>query len=131
MKTFYPTDKEDWRNWLQENHLKEDFIWVIFYRKKSPRHNLSWGDAVDAALCFGWIDSTRKTVDSESYQQYFCKRKPKSNWSKINKDKVTNLIAEGLMQEAGYKRYEGLVLASDVYVRQGSEYELTRIQSAA
>lgn len=103
LDTYCPTSKEDWRNWLKKNHIERDSIWLIFYRKNSPRHNLSWSDAVDEALCFGWIDSTRKTIDQESYTQYFCKRKPKSNWSRVNKEKIKVLIEEGLMEEAGYK----------------------------
>jgi len=103
MNTFCPTSKEDWRNWLKKNHLNEDSIWLIFYRKNSPRHNLSWSDAVDQALCFGWIDSTRKTIDDESYTQYFCKRKAKSNWSKVNKEKIERLIEQGHMEEAGLR----------------------------
>ena len=103
LDTYCPTSKEDWRNWLKKNHIELDSIWLIFYRKNSPRHNLSWSDAVDEALCFGWIDSTRKTRDEESYTQYFCKRKPKSNWSRVNKEKVKVLIEQDLMQEAGFK----------------------------
>jgi len=99
---FCPKNRSEWREWLSECHQKEDAIWLIFYKKKSPDHNLSWSDAVDEALCFGWIDSTKITIDNERYKQYFTKRKAKSNWSKINKDKVTVLIEEGLMQQAGY-----------------------------
>ncbi|MEL6674020.1 MAG: YdeI/OmpD-associated family protein [Bacteroidota bacterium] len=106
MNTFTPKNQADWRNWLAENHVKEDSIWIIFYKKSSPQHNLSWSEAVDQALCFGWIDSTRRTIDGKKYQQYFCKRKPKSNWSKVNKEKIEVLIAEGLMEEAGYKSME-------------------------
>ncbi len=103
MDTYCPTNKEDWRNWLEKNHLIKDSIWLMFYKKASPNHNLSWSEAVDAALCFGWIDSTIKSLDNEKYIQYFSKRKPKSNWSKVNKDKVKILIEQGLMKEAGAK----------------------------
>ncbi len=106
MNSFCPANKEDWRNWLKENHLKEDSIWLIMNKKSSPNPNLSWSEAVDEALCFGWIDSVRKTIDSEQYIQYYCKRKPKSNWSRINKEKVKILIEQGLMEEAGYKSIE-------------------------
>lgn len=99
---YCPKDKNDWRKWLKINHLQKDAIWLVFYKKSSPKYNLSWSEAVDEALCFGWIDSTKRTLDSDSYQQYFTKRKPKSNWSKINKDKVKNLIDQDLMTEAGY-----------------------------
>ena len=103
MNRFCPKDQQDWRNWLKENHVKEDSIWLVFKKKNSPNPNLNWSEAVDEALCFGWIDSTIRSLDDEKYIQYFCKRRPKSNWSKINKDKVNVLIEQGLMEEAGYK----------------------------
>ncbi len=106
VEDYYPYDKNDWRKWLELNHNKKDAVWLIFYKKKSPKHNLAWSESVDEALCFGWIDSTKRTIDSEKYKQYFSKRKAKSNWSKINKDKVKTLIDQGLMQEAGYKSIE-------------------------
>ena len=106
MISYCPINKEDWRNWLRKNHLIEDSIWVIFHKKSSPNPNLSWSEAVDEALCYGWIDSTKKSIDSEKYIQYFCKRKPKSNWSKVNKEKVKILIEQGLMEAAGSKSIE-------------------------
>jgi uncharacterized protein YdeI (YjbR/CyaY-like superfamily) len=106
VEEFCPSDKKDWRDWLELNQNKKDAVWLIFYKKKSPNYNLSWSESVDEALCFGWIDSTKKAIDNEKYRQYFCKRKPKSNWSKINKDKVKTLIDQGLMKEAGYKSIE-------------------------
>ena len=106
LKTFCPTTIDDWRNWLQEHHLTEASIWLLCYKQKSEKPSISWSDAVDQALCFGWIDSTRKSVDHESFIQFFTKRKPKSIWSKINKEKVTQLIEQGLMTEAGLKTIE-------------------------
>ncbi|MEP1150221.1 MAG: YdeI/OmpD-associated family protein [Balneola sp.] len=106
VEEYCPVDKKDWREWLELNHTEKDAVWLIFYKKKSPKYNLSWSESVDAALCFGWIDSTKKTLDSETYKQYFCKRKPKSNWSKINKEKVKTLIDLNLMQHEGYKSIE-------------------------
>ena len=100
---YYPKNKQEWREWLEMNHKDKNAVWVIFYKVKSPKHNLSWSDSVDEALCFGWIDSTKRALDDERFIQYFSKRKAKSNWSKINKDKVKVLIAQNLMQEAGYK----------------------------
>jgi len=78
MDIFCPSNKEAWRIWLEKNHKTKDSVWLIFYKKKSPNPNLSWSEAVDEALCFGWIDSVKKTIDSESYKQYFSKRKAKS-----------------------------------------------------
>jgi uncharacterized protein YdeI (YjbR/CyaY-like superfamily) len=106
VEEYYPKDKQDWRKWLEVNHIKKDAVWLIFYKVKSPKHNLSWSDSVDEALCFGWIDSTKRSLDDERFIQYFCKRKAKSNWSKVNKDKVKTLIDQELMQEAGYKSIE-------------------------
>ena len=103
---YCPHDKKDWRKWLELNHIKKEGVWLIFYKKKSQDHNLNWSDSVDEALCFGWIDSTKKTVDCDKYKQYFSKRSAKSNWSKINKVKVKTLIDQGLMEEAGYKSIE-------------------------
>lgn len=101
--TFCPASREEWRQWLKENHSSSQSVWLVQYKQKSARPSITWSDSVDEALCFGWIDSTRKTIDEESFVQFFCKRKPTSNWSKINKVKVQRLIEEGLMAEAGYK----------------------------
>ena len=106
VEDYCPSDKQDWRKWLELNHNKKEAVWLIFYKKKSPNYNLNWSESVDEALCFGWIDSVKKTIDTEKYIQYFCRRKAKSNWSKINKDKVQILIEQGLMKEEGYKSIE-------------------------
>ncbi|HPI07818.1 MAG TPA: YdeI/OmpD-associated family protein [Saprospiraceae bacterium] len=106
METFYPASQEEWRQWLKEHHDKKQSIWLICYKMKSGKPSISWSNAVDEALCFGWIDSTRKTVDHETFIQFFTRRKPKSVWSKINKEKVRRLIDEGLMAPAGYESIE-------------------------
>lgn len=106
VEDYCPKNQQDWRRWLELNHKEKEAVWLIFYKKKSPSYNLSWSESVDEALCFGWIDSVKKTIDTEKYRQYFSKRKAKSNWSKINKDKVKTLIEQGLMKEAGYKSIE-------------------------
>lgn len=106
VESYCPSDKQDWRKWLELNHKNKEAVWLIFYKKKSPNYNISWSDSVDEALCFGWIDSVKKTIDTEKYKQYFSKRKAKSNWSKVNKDKVKTLIEQGLMKEEGYKSIE-------------------------
>lgn len=101
--SFCPSNKDEWREWLEKNHKKEESIWLIFYKKKSANFNLSWSQAVDEAICFGWIDSVKKSLDEERYIQYFTKRKPTSIWSKINKNKVETLTKQGLMSDAGLK----------------------------
>lgn len=106
VEDYCPKDRKDWRKWLELNHKKKDSIWLVFYKKNSPNYNLSWSESVDEALCFGWIDSTKRTIDSDKYKQYFSKRKANSNWSMVNKEKVKTLINQGLMKEEGYKSIE-------------------------
>ena len=95
-----------WRKWLEKNHIKKDAVWLVYYTKASNKVNFTWSEAVSVALCFGWIDSKRIKIDEHTSHQHFSKRKAKSTWSKINKDKVEQLIAAGLMVEAGYKSIE-------------------------
>ncbi|WP_114792304.1 YdeI/OmpD-associated family protein [Niabella yanshanensis] len=105
-ETFYPKTNKEWRKWLEKNHKNQDNVWLVMYKKASGKPTISWSEAVDEALCFGWIDSTKKTRDEESSIQFFSKRKVKSTWSKINKEKVERLIAAGLMKEAGHQAIE-------------------------
>jgi uncharacterized protein YdeI (YjbR/CyaY-like superfamily) len=101
IETFYPTSKAAWRQWLLDNHALKPSVWLVCYKKKSNTPTLSWSDAVDEALCFGWIDSIRKTVNDEKFIQFFSPRKPKGTWSKVNKEKIKVLIDNGLMTKAG------------------------------
>ncbi len=106
IEIFYPKSQTDWRKWLEKNHLLKQTVWLLFYNKSSNKKSISWSDAVDVALCFGWIDSKKIKVDNESSQQFFSKRKPNSTWSKINKTKVEKLIEQGLMADAGFASIE-------------------------
>lgn len=106
IETYYPQSRAAWRQWLEENHQSESSIWLVYYTKKSNIPSISWREAVDEALCFGWIDSTRKKVDDSSSIQYFSKRKPKSIWSKINKEIVQSLIDNNKMTKAGFESIE-------------------------
>lgn len=99
--TFCPNSRQEWRECLESNHIEAQSVWLVQYKVKSKKTHISWSDAVEEALCFGWIDSVRKTIDDERYKQFFSKRKPKSTLSKINKDKVALLAEQGLMAEAG------------------------------
>lgn len=103
---FCPANRRQWRRWLQANHRKERSVWLIYYKKKANMPTITWSEAVDEALCFGWIDSTARPVDDEKFMQFFTRRKPGSVWSKINKEKVQRLIDEGLMTPAGYESIE-------------------------
>ncbi len=104
--SFHAKTKKDWRKWLEENHQSEKSVWLIIYKKESGTPSIYYPEAVEEALCFGWIDSKANKRDNSSYYQFFTKRKPKSNWSKINKEKVEKLIAQGLMQSAGFNMIE-------------------------
>jgi uncharacterized protein YdeI (YjbR/CyaY-like superfamily) len=106
IETFYPKSRLQWRKWLEKNHSKKQSIWLIFYKKSANAPTLTWSEAVDEALCFGWIDGTKKSIDEERSIQYFSRRKAKSVWSKINKGKVQRLIDEGLMTKAGLDSIE-------------------------
>ena len=104
--TFCPANRLQWRRWLQDNHNKEQSIWLIYYKKKTNIPSITRSDAIDEALCFGWIDSTSRPIDDERFMQFFTRRKTTSVWSKINKGKVQRLIGEGLMTQAGYESIE-------------------------
>lgn len=98
---FYPESLTAWREWLEKNHLSKQSVWLVFHTKYSKRKSISWSNAVDVALCFGWIDSKKIKIDEETSHQFFSKRKAQSTWSKINKEKVKELIDKGLMTQAG------------------------------
>lgn len=102
----YPASLTAWRKWLEENHFSEQAVWLVFYNKRAGKKSITWSDAVDVALCFGWIDSKKIKIDAETSHQFFSKRKPNSTWSKINKAKVQHLIDNGLLTAAGYKSIE-------------------------
>jgi uncharacterized protein YdeI (YjbR/CyaY-like superfamily) len=101
IEIFYPTSQKEWRQWLHKFHAIKESVWIVFYNKASALPSLSWSDAVDVALCYGWIDSKKVAVDNVKSHQFFSRRKAKSTWSKINKNKIERLIADGLMAEAG------------------------------
>ena len=98
---FYPRNQAEWRQWLFDNHVTADAVWLVYYKKKTGKPTITWSVAVDEALCFGWIDSVHKTLDAESSIQFFTKRKPKSTWSKVNKQKIVELVDKRLMTQAG------------------------------
>lgn len=102
---FFPTQKE-FRKWLETNHNKETELFVGFYKVNSGKPSITWSQSVDQALCFGWIDGVRKSIDEDSYFIRFTPRKPGSIWSAINIQKMEELTKQGLMQPAGFASYE-------------------------
>lgn len=105
-EVFYAKSVAAWREWLTKNHASKSSVWFVLYNKSSEKTSITWREAVDVALCFGWIDSKKIKVDSETSHQFFSKRKPKGTWSKINKDIIERLIEQGLMEAAGYESIE-------------------------
>ncbi len=102
---FFPT-ADDFRAWLEAHHESEKELWVAFYKKDSGRPSITYPEAVDEALCFGWIDGVRKSLDAISYVNRFTPRKPDSNWSAVNIKRVEDLIARNRMRPAGLRAFE-------------------------
>jgi len=100
-KTLYVTTGKNWRSWLAKNHTKEKEIWLIYYRKSSGKLRIPYNDAVDEALCYGWIDSTLKGIDKEKFAQRFTPRRIKSKLSELNKERICRLIKKKKMTSAG------------------------------
>ena len=96
----------DWRAWLESNHASEPEVWVGFYKRDSGRPSITWPESVDGALCFGWIDGVRHSIDAISYKIRFTPRKRRSIWSAINVKRATELSGQGLMHAAGRAAFE-------------------------
>ena len=101
MEPVFFENQSELRQWFEHNHARASELWVGFYKKESGKPSITWPQSVDQALCFGWIDGIRKSIDKESYVIRFTPRNPKSNWSKINIAKVEDLVKQGLMRPAG------------------------------
>jgi uncharacterized protein YdeI (YjbR/CyaY-like superfamily) len=100
-ETLYVTTREDFRKWLEKNHKSKKEIWLIQYKKATRKPSLNYVDAVEEAICFGWIDGLEKSMDAERYALRFSPRRPQSNWTETNKERARRLIAEGKMTEPG------------------------------
>lgn len=97
----YAENRGVWRDWLKANHQTSQRIALVYYKKSSGKPSVTYAEAVEEALCFGWIDSQLKPIDGEKYQQNFTPRRTKSGWSKVNKARVEKMIAAGSMTDAG------------------------------
>ncbi len=100
-KTLYVTNREEWRAWLAKNHDKEKEIWLLYYKKGSGKPRISYNDAVEEALCYGWIDSTAKRVDDERFAQRFSPRRKTSELSQANRERIRKMISQKRMTRAG------------------------------
>lgn len=121
LETFFAISRQQWRQWLEINHLTSCGIWLVYYKIKSGKPSVRYSEAVKEALCFGWIDSKVQSIDAESYRQVFTPRKPQSVWSKLNKQYIQELIEKGLMTEIGL----GKIAAAK---QNGSWYKLDAIE---
>jgi uncharacterized protein YdeI (YjbR/CyaY-like superfamily) len=106
LEQVYAADRAAWRQWLATNHATSPGVWLVFDKKSSNADRLAYVHAVEEALCYGWIDSTVRTLDETHYVQLMAPRKPKSTWARTNKARVERLIAQGLMAEAGLASIE-------------------------
>jgi len=103
---FHPLTRKEWRDWLRENHDESPGIWFVYYKKQTGKPRVTYDEAVEEALCFGWVDSLPRRVDENVSKLLFTPRKPKSVWSKLNKERVERLIENGLMTEVGLAKIE-------------------------
>jgi uncharacterized protein YdeI (YjbR/CyaY-like superfamily) len=102
---FFPSPSA-WRAWLKKHHADTEELWVGFYKRDSGRPSITWPESVDGALCFGWIDGVRKSIDDISYRIRFTRRRPRSVWSAVNVRRATELSTLGLMHPAGLAAFE-------------------------
>jgi len=103
--TFFPRPA-DFRRWLQKHHATVSELWVGFYKRATRTPSITWPEAVDEALCFGWIDGVRRSIDTDAYKMRFTPRKPRSSWSAVNVRRAEDLIAIGKMRPAGLTAFE-------------------------
>jgi len=105
-KALHFISRQEWRKWLEENSSSAQEIWLLHYKKHTNKTSVSHNDAVEEALCFGWIDGKLKSIDGDRFILRYSPRKANSVWSKINKDKAEQMIAQGKMTQAGLARIE-------------------------
>jgi uncharacterized protein YdeI (YjbR/CyaY-like superfamily) len=104
LKTLDVRSRRLWRMWLEKNHASESEVWLVFYKLDTAEKSICYSDAIDEALCFGWVDSLVKRLDDDRYARKFTPRKPDSRWSTINRRRYAELKASGLLTAAGLKR---------------------------
>ena len=126
MKPIFFAKQSDFRKWLEKNHKKETELLVGFHKVDSGNPSMTWSESVDQALCFGWIDGVRKSLDKDRYQIRFTQRKPTSTWSAINIKKMETLVQQGLMQPAGLESFKKRnEKKSEIYTYENEEVKLS------
>jgi uncharacterized protein YdeI (YjbR/CyaY-like superfamily) len=127
MEPVFFKNQSEFRKWLEKNHKKKTELVVGFYKVGSGKLNMTWSQSVDEALCFGWIDAVRKSIDKDRYQIRFTQRKPGSIWSAVNIKKIEELIRQGLMHPAGLESFEKRTdKKSRLYTYENDELKFSR-----
>ncbi|MEZ4767903.1 MAG: YdeI/OmpD-associated family protein [Caldilineales bacterium] len=106
--SFHPLTRAEWRAWLEQNHANDEGVWLITFKKATGKPRIDYEDAVEEALCFGWIDSKPRKLDDQRSMLWFAPRKPGSGWSRPNKERVERMLAAGRMAPAGLARVEAV-----------------------
>ena len=107
MKAVFFADASGWREWLRRNHKTAPELWVGYYKQGTGKATMTWSESVDQALCYGWIDGLRRSIDEDRYSIRFTPRRPESTWSAINVRKVEELTGRRLMRAAGIRAFAG------------------------
>ena len=102
----HPTSRAEWRTWLEDNHTRDGGVWLISYKKATGKPFVTYDEAVEEAICFGWVDSKINRLDAERAMRWFAPRRPGSSWSRSNKQRVEKMIAAGQMTAAGLAKIE-------------------------
>lgn len=104
--SFHPLTRDEWRAWLEQNHTRTQGVWLITYKKATGKPRVAYAETVEEALCFGWIDSKSNALDDERAMRWYAPRKPRTGWSRVNKQHVERLLAAGLMTPAGQAKID-------------------------
>ena len=106
LKKIYCKNRKEWRSWLQKNQLSEKGVWLVYYKKHTKKLTICYNDAVEEAICFGWIDGQIKKIDDERYMQRYTPRRSKSRWSAINIERAKKMILQELMTQEGLRIFQ-------------------------
>lgn len=106
IEPLYCRDREEWRSWLQKNHHSEKAVWLVIYKKHTKKQSITYNDAVEEAICFGWIDGQIKRIDDERFIQRYTPRRPQSHWSVTNIERAERMIKKGYMTKEGLQIYK-------------------------
>lgn len=107
-------NREEWRSWLHKNNLLEKGVWLVYYKEHTKKLSISYSDAVEEAICFGWIDGQIKRIDDERYMQRYTPRKPKSRWSVINIARAKKMIKRELMTKEGLRIFQNGIKNNEI-----------------